>query len=98
MDLTRVRTIPGRSRKGSELWFINKASLREQITHPEWGLWRGCNLSKKLQTLLSAPKEYKNSLIQKSYRLDFFNSVLHTFGSDCCAVLTLDEVRCYEIW
>ena len=56
MDLTKVRTVPGRSRKGSELWFINKANLHKHITHPEWGLWKGYNLSKKPQTLLGAPK------------------------------------------
>ena len=97
MDLTKVRTVPGRSQKGSQLWFINKATLHEHITHPEWGLWKGYNLSKKPQTLLSAPREHKNCLIQKSYRLEFFKSVWHTFGCRCYAILTLDEVRCYEI-
>ena len=98
MDLTQVRTKPGRSKRGPDLWFINKASLKQRITHPEWGLWKSHSLSKKSQILLSASKEYKNNLIQKTYKLKFVDSFWHTFGiCRCCAVLTLEEVRCYEV-
>ena len=98
MSTNQVRIKPGRSQKGPNLWLLNKANLKQHIIHPEWGLWKSHSLSKKSQTLLSAPREYRNNLIQKSYRLQFKNSFWHTFGVyRYCAILSLDEIRCYEV-
>ena len=41
--------------------------------------------------MLSAPKEYRNNLIQKSYRLKFKDSFWHTFG------IYADVVLCYHL-
>ena len=99
MDMTQVRTKPGRSKRGPDLWFINKTSLKQRITHPEWGLWNNHSLSKEPQTPLSTPVEHRNTLIQETYRLKFVDSFWHTFGiCKYCAVVTLEEIWCYEVW
>ena len=99
MDLAQVRTNPVRSKRGPDLWFINRANLRQRITHPEWGVSRNHSLSMEPQTLLSVSREHTNTLMQKTYSLKFANSLWHTLGlCKCCAIVTLEEVTCYEIW
>ena len=95
MDLTPVRTNRVRSNRGPDLWFINRANLRQRISHLEWGLWRNHSLSKEPQRLLSVPREHKNTLMQKTYSLKFANSFWHTLGlGKCCAIATFEEVTC----
>ena len=84
------------SKRGPDLWFINRANLRQRITHPEWGLWRNHSLSKEPKTLLSVPREHKNTLTQKSHSLKFASSFWHTLGLyKCCALLRRSLVTKY---
>ena len=99
MDFSQVKLRPVRSRRAPVFWFTNLNNLKQKITHPEWGLWRSETLTGDPQTLLSAPKEYRNTLVQKQYNLRFNNSKLHTlYMCKCCAVVTLEETTCYETW
>ena len=99
MDLSQVRRRPVRTRRVPAFWFTNVSNLKQRITHPEWGLWRSGTLTKDPQTLLSAPREYSNILVQKQYNFRFNNGKLHTLNMcKCCAIVTLEEVTCYETW
>ena len=95
MDLSEVRLRPVRSRQVPSLWFLNKDSLRQRLTHPVWGLWRGKPTSPQL--LLSVPWEHNKVLTQKQYLLIFANEPWHTLK--CCkysVIVILQEVTCYE--
>ena len=63
MDLSQVRIRPVRSRRAPAFWFTNITNLKQWVTHPEWGLWKSGTLTKDPKSLLSAPREYKNTLV-----------------------------------
>ena len=95
MDLSGVRLRPKRSRQVPSLWFLNKDSLQERLTHPEYGLWRSKPTSPQL--LLSVPKEHNRVLYQKQYMLIITNKPSHTLKTCKCSVaVILNEVTCYE--
>ena len=97
MKLSQVSFRSERSGRKLSLWFTNKEKLKQKIPDLEWGLWLGQKSTQGSQMFMSVSREHNKVLSQKHYSLLFNKKVWHTLHMyKCCAVVTIEEVLCYE--